>query len=158
MVAAFCRKEPDGVKMRDPELTHRLQCRIGQRQVAVFASHAAMNANHHSLAVDVAELQVDRFADPQAERVSGTAKGLHAQGLIRVDDLPDLRSGDDFEFNDQVQQVPANVLLVQMIGTFLSEVSQIADGPQVSVKGPFGHACQSQIINHFLNEVSIEVL
>jgi hypothetical protein len=57
--------------MREPECTKRSERRNGQQQVAILGALAAMDVYHHPLAVDVADLQVDRFANPQKESEGG---------------------------------------------------------------------------------------
>jgi hypothetical protein len=54
-----------------------------------------MDANHHSLAVDVADLQVDRFADPQTERIHRPEERSHPQRAAGTDDLMELIAGQN---------------------------------------------------------------
>ena len=93
-VASVGGEQPDRVAMREPESSQHLQRCRWQEQVAIFGSFAAMNVNHHSLAVDVTDLQADRLADPQAERIGRPNERLHANLPAGVDDLLDLRSRD----------------------------------------------------------------
>ena len=55
-----------------------------------------MDMDHHPLAVDIADLQVDRFANSQSERVGDPDETLHAKGSTRIDHLKDLVLRDDF--------------------------------------------------------------
>ena len=55
-----------------------------------------MDVNHHSLSVDVSDLEVNRFSDSQPQRVGGPDEGLHAERLAGVDDLEDLLLRNDF--------------------------------------------------------------
>ena len=55
-----------------------------------------MDVDHHALAVDVADLKVDRFADPQSQRVGGPDESFQPQRFAGVDDLENLGLGDDF--------------------------------------------------------------
>jgi hypothetical protein len=48
-------------------LPQGVQSIAGQRQVAVLGSLAAMDMDHHPPRVDVADLQVQSFFQPQAE-------------------------------------------------------------------------------------------
>ena len=69
-----------------------------------------------------------------------------------------LGSGGDFQFDDQVEQVLANILLTNLLGAFLAEVRQLPHRPQVSVNRSFRFPGQSQVIDHFLEEISFEKL
>lgn len=55
-----------------------------------------MNVNHHSLRIDTTDLQVNRFADSQTQCVGRPQKRFESKGASGVDDLKDLRLGDDF--------------------------------------------------------------
>ena len=66
---------------------------------------ASMNVNHHPLAVDVADLQVDHFADSQPQRVGGPKKTLQAKRTGRVDHLKDLVLRDDFGERDDARDL-----------------------------------------------------
>ena len=62
----------------------------GEGEIAVLGPFATMDVDHHPLAIQIANLEVDRFADPQSERVAGPEEGLHAQSLAGIDELKDL--------------------------------------------------------------------
>ena len=66
----------------------------GQGEIAVLCPFATMDVDHHPLAVEIANLEVDRFSDPQPERVAGPEEGLHAQSLAGIDKLKDLSLRD----------------------------------------------------------------
>ena len=83
------------------------------------------------------------------------ASMMHTERLKRIGFMAG--SGGDFEFDDQMQQVPSNVLLADLIGTFSAEVRQFSNGSQVSLNSPFGFPCQPQVIDHLLEEFSVEV-
>jgi hypothetical protein len=89
VVASFGREQPDRIAMRDSELAERLQGRIGQDQVAILGSFATMNVHHHPPAVDVGDLEVNGFANPQSERVAGPEEVLQTQCAAGIDDLLD---------------------------------------------------------------------
>ena len=58
--SASCRSpgKRAGVAVGGPVLAERLQSGIGQRDIAVLGSLAAMDVDHHALAVDVGDFQV----------------------------------------------------------------------------------------------------
>ena len=58
-----------GMAVRRPVLAEDLQRAAGQRHVAVLGPLAAMDVDHHPCAVDVADLEVQPFLEPQAQRV-----------------------------------------------------------------------------------------
>ncbi len=96
MIPAFGGKQEDRVAMGLPEGSQCRQGGSGQRDVAILGPFAAMDVDHHSLAVEITDLQVDRFADSQAEGVSRPDEGFQSERLASVDDLEDLRLGDHF--------------------------------------------------------------
>ncbi len=96
MITACGGEQEDRVAMRLPENAEGSQRRSGQRHVAILGPFAAMNVDHHSLTVEITNLQIDRFSDSQSEGVGRPDEGLHSPGLAGVDDLEDLGLGDHF--------------------------------------------------------------
>ncbi len=90
VVATIGRKEKPFVPMRFPIGAELLQRGIGKRQVTVFGSFAPVDMDHHPLAVDVADLQVESFSEPQSERVDGPEISCHPQRGAGAEDLVDL--------------------------------------------------------------------
>jgi hypothetical protein len=60
------RKKPDGMTVGAPVLAQQNQCVIGQRHIAIFVTLALSDVEHHPLAVNIADLQRDAFAQAQA--------------------------------------------------------------------------------------------
>ena len=54
-------EDKTGMAMSEPVLAQPMEGRLGQRDVAVLGALAAVDMDHHALAVDVADLQVQRF-------------------------------------------------------------------------------------------------
>ena len=65
------RKQEFRIAMGDPVVSQQRQCRCGEWQKSIFGSLAAMDVNHHALGIDIADLQVESFFQPQSERVDG---------------------------------------------------------------------------------------
>lgn len=72
-VACLVRQQPRGRTILPPVLPKELQGPLRQQHILVLASLGVAEAQDHPLAVDVAELQMDRLGDPQAA-------GVHQQG------------------------------------------------------------------------------
>ena len=88
-------KEPDRVAMGDPVLTKHGQGPWRQRDVAVLGALATMNMDDHPFAVDVADLQIQAFLDPQPQRVDGPEEGLVVRRTHGVDEAPHLGDAQD---------------------------------------------------------------
>ena len=58
-----------------PVVSEHVQCAVGKRQVTIFGAFAAMNVDRHSLGVNVADLQVESFFEPQPKRIKRPQKG-----------------------------------------------------------------------------------
>ena len=82
--------------MSAPERSADTERGVGQWDVAILCPFASMNVNHHPLAVDVADLQIDRFADSQPQGIGDPQEALQAKRAGGVNHLKDLVLGDDF--------------------------------------------------------------
>ena len=72
-----------------PVQTQCLEEALRQNAVAVFGSLAALDANEHARVVDVADLQLYRFRDPQATAVAGHQNNakVAARTVFRLEQL-----------------------------------------------------------------------
>ena len=95
VIAAGGGEEPDGMAMRDPVLAEGLQRARRQGDVAVLGPLAAMDVDHHPRAVDVADLEVQPFAEPEAQRVDGPEIGAVVGRADGGDEPTDLVDGED---------------------------------------------------------------
>ena len=66
-----------------------------QRDVAVLGPLAAMDVDHHPRAVDVADLEVQPLAEPEAQRVDGPEVGAVVGRADGGDEAADLVDGED---------------------------------------------------------------
>ena len=94
MISSFGGKQEYRIAVRLPEGAHCVKRRFGEREIAVLGAFATMDMDHHPLAIDIAELQVHRFADPQAERVGNPNEALHAKSTTGIDHVEDLLLSD----------------------------------------------------------------
>ncbi len=62
-----------------PKIFQNMQCVFGKRHESVFAPLGVTNVNPHAFGVDVADRQVDAFAETQAHAVDGEEKDFIAQ-------------------------------------------------------------------------------
>ena len=69
-----------------------------------------------------------------------------------------LRSGSDVPLDDVVQQKRPKFRRVDLMRRFLVEVSQLADGPHVTINGSLGFARQLQVFDQFAVPISFEIL
>ena len=60
-----------GIPVRHPIAAEELICFRRQGNIPVLGALAAMDVDHHPLAVDIGDLQSERFRDPQAAGVDG---------------------------------------------------------------------------------------
>ncbi len=96
MVTIYRGEQEDRVAVRLPEHAEGSQRRLGQRHVAILGPFATMNVDHHALAVEITDLEIHRFPDPQPQGVSRPDEGLQPLSPSSVDDLEDLGLGDHF--------------------------------------------------------------
>ena len=82
--------------MTFPEVAEQKQRRLGQRQIAILRPLAAMNVDHHAFRVDVADLQIASFLQPQSQGVHGPEEHGHAWSRTLADDLVNLINGQNF--------------------------------------------------------------
>jgi hypothetical protein len=96
MISPVRRKQILRVLMTFPEVSQQKQSRLGQRQIAILRTLAAMNVDHHAFRVDVADLQIASFLQPQSQGVHGPEKHGHARSRAFADDLINLIDGQNF--------------------------------------------------------------
>jgi hypothetical protein len=54
---------------------------VGQRDIAVFGSLAAVNVDHHAFGVDIGYFQAQSLLEPEAAGVDGTEEGIVLGGV-----------------------------------------------------------------------------
>ncbi len=113
MIATVSGEEELRMLVRDPVPPEGIDGELADGDVAVLGTFAAMNVDHLALGVDVADLQVQSFAQTQAQRIDGPEEDSQALGVGGQDDLANLFSCDYFgqrifvlEFEHR-QDVPA---------------------------------------------------
>src|SRR3989304_6408089 len=96
MVSSVGGEQQLRMSMSGPVLSQQLKRRRGEWNVTVLGPLAAMDVNHAALGIDVADLQVEAFLHPQAERIDGPEVDGHPLGVRGQDNLKDLLAGDYF--------------------------------------------------------------
>ena len=61
--------------MRCPVVSENLQSTFGQRDESVLGSFATMDVNHHPFGIEVADLQIESFFQPEPQRIGGPEEG-----------------------------------------------------------------------------------
>jgi hypothetical protein len=89
------RKEPDGVLVGFPVGSEQTQSIFGQGDVAVFGTLAAVDMDLEALAVDVGNLKVESFVEPESQTVNGSEVNLVVQGCGWLEEPPDLLDTED---------------------------------------------------------------
>ena len=79
-VATLGWEEQTGMTMGLPGLAQQFQSALGQGDVTVSVAFAASDVSEHAFGVDVADLQVDAFAQAQAAGIDGHQTHLVVQG------------------------------------------------------------------------------
>ncbi len=96
VVPAIGGEEPSFVLMCLPVLAKHMQSRRGDRHVSIFRSFAAMDVDQSTSGVDVADLQMKSFVEPEPQGVDGPEEGLHPEGCGGIDDGMNLVDGQHF--------------------------------------------------------------
>ena len=94
-VVAFGWKEPDRVAMSLPELAQVMEGFFGDRDITVALALAAADREQEALGVEVAHLEAQAFAQPQAAGVKGDQGHMMIQGVNVLEDLPRLLGRED---------------------------------------------------------------
>ena len=63
------RKNELGISVSFPVSPQEIQCGFGQGNKAIFTPLSSMNVDHHSLAIDVRDLQIQRLLKPESTGV-----------------------------------------------------------------------------------------
>lgn len=95
VVSPFGRKQKVGVTMSAPVLSQSVECFTWEGNVPIFGSFAAMNVHHHSLRIDVGDLQVPSFVESQSKGIGGPEVGGDSRDVGRGDDLMNLIDGQN---------------------------------------------------------------
>ncbi len=92
---AFGREDKTGIAMRAPELAEQFEGALGQRHVAVTVAFATPDVQEHALRVDVADLQLEGFAQAQAAGIDGDEGDAVVQGFDLGQDPADFGSREN---------------------------------------------------------------
>jgi hypothetical protein len=88
-------EDQPGMAMGFPALTEQDQSALGQGDVAVAIALAGTDVEEHALGVDVADFQVEGFAQAQAAGVDGAQGHAMIEGRDGGQDLADLGGRED---------------------------------------------------------------
>ena len=105
-------EEPDRVPVNRPELTHDRQGFKGQWNVAILAAFASANVHAMVLGVDITNLQVERFGQAKAQRISDENEDPISKLTGLADELTNLchtqysRKRLDFGCFDDIYPLP----------------------------------------------------
>ena len=80
VVATVSRKQQPRVPMSCPVRPEQLQRRRWQRDVTILGALTAMDMHEATLRVDVADLKVEPFVEPEPERIDGPKVHEHSRG------------------------------------------------------------------------------
>lgn len=67
MISTFGRKNPSGIAMRRPVLTQKDESRLWQGNESIFGTFATVDVNQHPLGVDIGNLEMQSFLQPESE-------------------------------------------------------------------------------------------
>ena len=90
MSSANSGKNEDRVAMGDPIAAEQMIGLLGKRHIAVLGSLAAVDMEHHSLAVDVGNLDGQRFRNPQAACLNSGKAGVVVKCFDAAEDAENL--------------------------------------------------------------------
>ena len=111
--AASCRmgsrEEQTWVFVSLPVETKELQNASRQRGIAIVVTFAVSDVKEHAVTVDVADLEVETFAEPQAAGVEGGEEDSMARKLDVIEQESDFLSGEG-EVLPEVQERRVNDL------------------------------------------------
>ena len=93
-VVTFARKQEGGMTMGFPELTEQLERALGQGDVTIGGAFAAANMQELALGVDVADFQVQAFAQAQAAGIDRGQSDPMIEALDLVENAPDFAGGE----------------------------------------------------------------
>lgn len=107
-IVPFAWKEQRGMAMGFPLLPQQLQCALGQRHVSVLVALAVADVEEPALRINIANLEVQAFAQAQAAGVDGgQADALVEQGdpAQDVPDFPGRENHGKFELGVGADQL-----------------------------------------------------
>ena len=81
--------------MRFPEIPEDLKSSEGQRDVPVLVSLSTMDVNEHSIGIDVRNLEVGTFLEPEPEGVHDGETGFMMGELDQVQDFSNFVDTED---------------------------------------------------------------
>ena len=101
VVLALGRENPFLVTMGFVILSEREQCGLGQRDHSIFGALTTVYVNHHSLGVDIGNLEIESFLEPEPQGVHDREEAQHGwlfDELKKRVNFADRNHGRQFEF------------------------------------------------------------
>ena len=95
LIAAGGGTEPGLVAMGFPVGSQPSEALLGQRDVAVFGTLSPVDMNLEALAIDIRDLEVEGFVEPESQARDGGAGDLVVQGCGSVEQTFDLLKAED---------------------------------------------------------------
>lgn len=74
-------KDKPRMAVGQPIAAQELQGRLGKRDVAILGAFATVDMDHHALAIDIGDFEMESFVQPQAAGVYGGKVGVVVEGF-----------------------------------------------------------------------------
>jgi hypothetical protein len=187
MVFPFGRKDPSRVSMSLPILSHRDQSRFGKGDVAILGSLSTVDVNEHASGIDIFDLKMKSFLEPESEHVDDGKEAEHRRLLDDLQEDKDFRDRkDDRQFQLRLDahelqdrpiaraselKEPLDPVLSDVDGTWLplelvldveQVVSDIVLGSRVGITlkklGEFSDSSSVGFLSSFGESIKLEVL
>lgn len=94
-VSSQSREDEGFIAMGCPVLAQEIEGGIGQRDIAILGALSSVNVDHHSRAVDVADLQIQCFMETQSAGVDSGEIGVILEGSHPFEDVENLLLAQD---------------------------------------------------------------
>ena len=93
VIASLTREQPLGMAMGGPVGAEHLERLVGEGDQAVLVALATAAMDQHSSGVDVGDLQMKGFLQPQSERIDGPEEASQPRLADGIDELIDFGDG-----------------------------------------------------------------
>jgi hypothetical protein len=94
-ISAKCREEQSRVAVGEPMAAEQIEGGLGERHIAILGTLSAVDMDHHTVAVNIGDFEVETFVKSEAAGVDGGKIDVIVEGFDLVQNASDFFSAEN---------------------------------------------------------------